>query len=108
VIATLSITLLVESLIVIGFAAWFKKPTGHLLLSSIAINILTQGMLWALLLTVPRHYLLTLFIAEVCIWVVEGTILHLYPYNRLMWREALSLSLIMNLASFGIGWVLPV
>jgi hypothetical protein len=106
--ATLIITILVEGVIVTGYAILFKKPLTHLLLSSVIINLLTQSALWLALRAFFNHYLLTLLVAEVCIWLVEGALLRLYPYNRLNLREALGLSLAMNLTSFALGWLLPV
>jgi hypothetical protein len=49
-----------------------------------------------------------LFISEICIWGMEAAILYLFRFNQLKLREAMILSLIMNLASLGIGWALPV
>ncbi|MGD0750674.1 MAG: hypothetical protein ABSA23_04625 [Anaerolineales bacterium] len=107
-ISTLAITILVESAIVAFYATWRKKPLYHLLFSSICANLLTQVFLWAVLYLFPQAYLLTLFIAEICIWGIEAYILYLYRYNQLTLREAMLLSLVMNLASFFIGWLLPV
>jgi len=108
VIATLAITILVESAVVASYAIWRKKPLYHLLFSSICANLLTQVFLWVALTLFPHDYLITLFIAEICIWGIEAFILYLYRYNRLTLREAMLLSLAMNLASFSIGWFLPV
>jgi hypothetical protein len=108
VIATLAITLLVESTLVAAYAIWRKKPLLHLLFSSICANLLSQSFLWAVLNLFPRPYLTSLFIAEIGIWGMEALILYLYPFNRLKLQKAMLLSLAMNLASFGIGWVLPV
>ena len=107
-IATLAITILVESAVVASYAIWRKKPLYHLLFSSICANLLTQVFLWVALNLFPHDYLITLFIAEICIWGIETFILYLYRYNRLTLREAMLLSLAMNLASFSIGWFLPV
>jgi predicted membrane protein len=108
VIDTLAITLLVEGLVVAIYAIVSRKPLVHLLISSVFANLFTQSILWLILNAFPRTYLLTLFIAEICIWAVEAAILHFYPFNRLKTREALFLSLVMNMASLSIGWFLPV
>ena len=107
-ITTLAITIFIESVIIAGYALWRKKPLAHLLLSSILANLFTQFALWVTLNVFTDHYLITLFIVEICIWGIKGAILYLYRYNRLNPGEALFLSLVMNLASFGIGWFLPV
>jgi hypothetical protein len=108
VIATFAITILVESAIVTAYAIWRHKPLKHLIVSSLCANLFTQGLLWVALLLFHQRYLLALFITEFCIWGMESAILYLYSYNRLNFREAMFLGLVMNLASFGIGWVLPV
>jgi hypothetical protein len=108
VIITLSLTILIEGIIACGFALWQKKPVGRLLAVSVLANILTQSMLWGALKLLPHAYLLTLFTMEFFIWLIESAIFRHFPGTHLTWREALSLSLGMNLASFGIGWFLPV
>jgi hypothetical protein len=108
VIATLAITILVESAVVAAYAVWRRKPIKQLLISSFCTNLFTQSILWLLLNGLPNHYLITLVVAEICIWAMEAMILYLYRNNRLGFREAMLLSLVMNLASFGLGWVLPV
>jgi hypothetical protein len=108
VIATLSITILIESIVVAGYAFLFKKPVIHLLFSCLLANLLTQPLLWLTLQVFFRNYLITLFVAEFWIWIIESAILFLYPRNRLRLRDALGLSLAMNLASFAAGWFLPV
>jgi hypothetical protein len=108
VIVTLAITLLIESTIITVYALLSKKPLIHLLLSSVAANLFTQLLLWILLNLFLDHYLVTLFLAELYIWGIESLILYFYRYNRLRLGEAITLSLVMNLASFGIGWFIPV
>jgi hypothetical protein len=108
VIATLAITIFVESAVVASYALWRKKPLFYLLISSICANLLTQVFLWTVLYLFPQAYLITLFTAEICIWGIEAFILYIYRQNQLTVREAMLLSLVMNLASFSIGWLLPV
>ncbi len=107
-IGSLLTTILVEGAIVLIYALWMGKPAGRLLLTSLLANILTQSMLWAVLNFFFAHYLMVLVISEVFIWLIEGLILRLFPGNRLGWGEAMLLSLVMNLTSFGLGWSLPV
>jgi hypothetical protein len=108
VIVTLILTILIEAVVVSGFAFWRKKPAGRLLAASVAANILTQSLLWGILNLFPGHYLITLLVVEIFIWPLEGVILYFFPDTRLNWREALWLSLGVNLTSFGIGWFLSV
>jgi uncharacterized protein YjeT (DUF2065 family) len=108
VIITFSVTIIVEGIVAGSCAVLYKKPVLHLLFSCLLANLLTQPLLWLVLQVFIQHYLMALFIAEFWIWVVEGVILFLYPYNRLRLRDALGLSLAMNLASFAAGWFLPI
>jgi hypothetical protein len=108
VIVTLPLTIFIEGIIVCGFALWRKKPIGRILAASVLANLLTQFLLWGVLNLFPGHYLITLFVMEIFIWLLESAILYYFPGTKLDRRAALSLSLGMNLASFGIGWFLPV
>ena len=107
-IFTLFVTLLLEGAVVSGYCVWRKRPLQPLLFSSICINLLTQSLLWIVVNLFFRQYLITLIVAEFLIWILEGSLLYFVRANRLRFREALLLSLGMNLASFGIGWFLPV
>jgi hypothetical protein len=109
IIASLGITALVEALVTLLWCRKTRKPTRSILLTGLAGNILTQAGLWALLLLIPvRTYWAILLTAEVGIWALEGLLLAVIPANRLTLRAALSLSLWMNLISFGVGLALPV
>ena len=107
-IVTLLLTILIEGMIACGFALWRKKPTWRILTASVLANLLTQSLLWGTLNLFPSHYLTILLIMELFIWLLESAILRYYPASQLLWREALALSLGMNLTSFGIGWFLPI
>lgn len=106
-ILTLLITIVIETIVVIGYCTWQGKPRLPVVYTSIAANLLTQSLLRIALLIFFRYYLATLLVAEGLIWIVESLLLYFVPANRLYFREALFLSLGMNLASFGIGWGLP-
>jgi len=105
---SLLFTLVVEGLVVLGYAAWQKKPAGRLLLVSVLMNIGTQVMLWLALNLFIDHYLAVLGMAEIVIWLVESLCLYIFPGTQLSGWEAIWLSLVMNLASFGLGWFLPI
>ena len=107
-IKTLAITILIEGIFIAGYSLWQKKPLAGILLASVIVNGLTQIMLWGVLTLFPQHYLITLFTAEVFIWLIESAFLYLFPACQIEWNEAFLLSLGMNLTSFGIGWFLPV
>ena len=72
------------------------------------MNVLTQSLLWVLLNLFFSDYRITLWIAEIFIWLLESFALSIIPVNQMNYRNALQLSLGMNLMSFGLGWFLPV
>ena len=79
-----------------------------MLFTSICINLLTQSLLWLGLNLFFRHYLLALTVAEILIWRIESVLLYSIPANQLQVKDAVLLSLSMNLLSFAFGWFLPV
>lgn len=81
---------------------------GRILLASTIANVVTQSMLWAVLNLFFAHYLTVLFFSEIFIWLIESLFLWLFPGNQLAWKEAILLSLAMNLSSFSLGWFLSV
>jgi hypothetical protein len=107
VIYTLLITLLIEGMVVLVYSAIRRRPAGDLLQVSFIINIFTQTNLWVALRIFFRYYLIALIVAEVLIWLVESVLIHRLSRGQLSLSNAGFLSLCMNLASFGIGWFLP-
>ena len=107
-IQTLAITVVVEGSVCFLYSIRRKKPLRPILLTSVLANLLTQSMLWIVLNIFYKHYLLALLVAEVFIWIIEGYILFGLRFNQLKSGEAFSLSLIMNVSSFALGWLLPV
>ena len=99
-IVTLFITSIVEGVVVIGYCLWGKKPAKPILLTSMCGNLITQSFLWILLNLFFQTYLVTLLIAEILIWIVESFLLYCIPANHLKFKEAVLLSLGMNLFSF--------
>jgi len=107
-ISTLLITIIVESIIVLGYCIWHKKPVRSILFTTVCANVFTQFMLWIVLNFFFHHYLVTLLATEAFIWIAEGLALYFIPANHLSFAEAMSLGLSMNLVSFTLGWFLPV
>lgn len=107
-IVTLVITLIIESVVIVGFSYWVKKPVKPILFTSICGNLITQSMLWIALNLFFQNYLVTLFLSEILIWTAESLLLYSIPANQLNITEAILLSLGMNLTSFTLGWFLPV
>ena len=106
-IQTLAITVVVEGIVCLAYSIRRKKPVRPILLTSVFANLITQSLLWVVLNLFYQHYLLTLLVAEIFIWPIEGYLLFCLCPNQLKVGESLFLSLLMNLSSFGIGWFLP-
>ena len=107
-IFTLSISILVEGVVVLGYSLWRRNPFIPVLFTSICGNLITQPFLWIVLTIFFRYYVITLFVAELLIWMIESLLLYAVPANGLRFSEAVRLSLSMNLTSFILGWLLPV
>ena len=107
-LVTLTLTILVEAALILGYARHYQKPRAPLLLTSVGANIVTQSLLWIVLSRFFNHYLAALILTEVLIWPAEGFMLWAVPANRLLLREALWLSLLMNATSFTLGCFLPI
>ena len=106
-IQTLVVTVVIEGVVCLVYSLWRKKPVRPILLTSIFANFITQSLLWIVLSHFFQHYLATLLIAEIFIWLVESLLFNGLCLNRLGIGESLFLSLIVNLASFGFGLMLP-
>jgi hypothetical protein len=96
-----------EGIVGLGYSIWRNKPVGSILITSILVNLITQSLLWVVLSIFFHNYLVTLFIAEIIIWLVEALLFYRIHSNKLSFGESLMLSLIMNLSSFVLGWFLP-
>lgn len=90
------------------YAALQKRPAGILLRASLVANALTQFMLWVALTIFFRHYLITLMVTEIIIWLVESALMYFLAKGQLNPVHAIVLSFFMNGASFVVGWFLPV
>ena len=101
-------TILIEGCVVFIYCTRHKKNAGKLLGASLLVNVLTQVALWAALRVFFQQYIIALFAAEMLIWLAESFLLYYLVRQQLKWSEAFLLSLMMNAASFGVGWFLPV
>lgn len=106
-IRALTWTLLSEGLLLLLLARLIKKPLLPLLLTSLAVNLLTQLALWTSLNLFYRYSQPTLLVMEMLIWPFEGLVYWKLPANRLSLPAALALSLLLNATSFALGWVVP-
>jgi hypothetical protein len=107
-LGTLSLTIAIEGIIIAIYALLRRRSLVKLLVSVLLANLATQFLLWVVLSLLLGNYLPVLLITELLIWLLESIILRVFPGNGLSWKEALLLSLVMNLASFGIGWLIPI
>lgn len=107
-IKTLCATFLVEGVVCLGYSIWRKKPVGPIFITSVFANLITQSLLWIALSIFFQHYLVVLWIAELFIWLIESVLLFAFRWDQLTFRESLLLSFLMNMSSFGIGWLLPI
>jgi len=107
-IVTLLITILIEGVIVAGYCIWRGKSLDPILFTSVWANLITQSFLWVVLSLFFQHYILTLLIAEVFIWMIESFLLYRFSARQFRLQEAMFVSLLMNLASFALGWFLPI
>jgi hypothetical protein len=108
VILTLSITIIVEGLVILVYSFWSRKPFLPILFTSVCGNLITQSLLWISLNIFYSRYFIALSAAELLIWMIESILLYAVPANRLRFTEAILLSLSMNIMSLVLGWFLPV
>jgi len=101
-------TLAVELVLGLVYALWRKHPVFYLLTVILLMNMITQPILWLTLSsTFVGVSIVRTLMAEIIVWLVEGWILLKALPGRITNKEAFLLSLVLNLASFGVGLVLP-
>jgi hypothetical protein len=106
---TLPITLAIELLIATAYSLKRKYPLLPTLTLVGLANVVTQFALWVALSAISSGEALLITIGlEVIIWGAEALILYLPQRNELTFKEVALLSLIINLASFGVGLLLPI
>ena len=103
------ITLLVELALALAYALWRKRSRTKLLTVVLMMNLVTQPLLWFAVQNYGNDaYALWLGVGEVIVWLVEAGILAVAMRKQAKFLEALALSLVLNLASFGVGLLLPI
>lgn len=107
---TVPLTLLIELPVLIAYARWRDKPLKLWLTLGVAVNLVTQPLLWSMAIGGGLSHFpwTTLAIVEVGIWLVEAVLLYLPLRRQTTFPEMLLLSLAMNALSFGLGLLLPV
>lgn len=104
----LVITLAVEIPLALAYAVWRKRPWVKLLTVVLMMNLITQPALWSIVGAFNGNSTFwPLAIGEAIVWLVEALILTFALRKQAKFWEALALSLALNLASFGIGLLLP-
>jgi len=102
------ITLGVELALGLVYALWRKHPVFYLLTVILLMNMITQPILWLTLSgTFVGLSIVRTLMAETMVWLVEGWILLKALPGEITSKEAFLLSLVLNLASFGLGLMLP-
>jgi hypothetical protein len=99
------VTLVVEGLVVLAYAAATRQPVSRWLTQVLLVNMISQPALWLVLIsrgpTLP--YLPTLAAAEPLIWLLEAGLLYLLQGRRLAFLRVLLVSLALNGASLVVG-----
>jgi hypothetical protein len=104
----LLVTLVVELILVLLYALWRRQPRTKLLTVVLLMNLITQPALWLIVSNlIDGSPFLPLAVGEVIVWLVEAGILALALRKQAKFWEALALSMVLNLASFGIGLLFP-
>lgn len=106
---TLPATLIIE-LLLAGFYALKRKASQLSTLTLVCLaNVITQFAFWIVLNTYAAHNeLLLTFGLEIIIWGIEALVFYLPQRDNIKFKEAALLSLVLNLASFGMGLFLPI
>lgn len=101
-------TLAAELLLGALYVVWRKRPAVLILTVILLLNLVTQPALW---LTVSgfsgKYPVIAVLFAELVVWLVEAGGLFLAQRKTIGFGEALLVSLVLNVASFGIGLLLP-
>ena len=103
-------TLAIELPIAVAYVCWRKLPAVFLITIVWAMNTVTRPLLSFIVVSVYPligSSLPWILFFELAIWIVEAAILAVAMRKMARYREAVLFSLIMNGASFGIGWLLP-
>jgi len=102
----LVVTLVVELMLTLGYTLWRTQLRTKLLTIVLMMNLITQPVLWIVLRNFAGSTSWHLAIGEVIVWLVEGGILAIALRKAAKFWEAPALSLALNLASFGIGFLM--
>ncbi len=105
---SLFLTITVETAVIILLTKYYFKNSfswQKLLFAGIVPSMATIPYLWFIFpIFFDHHYTLYIWFSEITVTLIET--LMLYMLLKPSWREAFILSVVANVSSFGIGWVL--
>jgi len=104
----LLVTIVVELVIGVIYVLWRKRPWLRVLLTILLVNVLTQPVVWLVVKDMRLSMCVGTYALELAVILLEAWILYLVLRKKVKFTETLLLSLAMNLASFGVGLLLPV
>lgn len=107
-------TIVIELLVVICSAKYFKLNMESAAFASLLINIITQPVLYAAIPILPladgQYWWIAMIFAEIAVWIVEA-LLYFYVLNLPRSRQSLAkiarLSFVANITSMIIGLLMP-
>jgi hypothetical protein len=103
----LMVTIIVELVIGLIYVLWRKRPWLPVLLTILLMNMLTQPVVWLVVKDMRLTMCAGTYVLELIVCLLEAWILYRVLRKSVKFSEILLLSLAMNLASFGIGLLLP-
>ena len=103
----LPVTLIVELFVGLVYVIWRKRPWFPVLLTILLMNLVTQPILWFVVKEMRLTVCAFTYVLELIVCLVEAWILYLVLRKSVNFSEILLLSFAMNLASFGVGLLLP-
>jgi hypothetical protein len=99
--------LIVELFVGLVYVIWRKRPWFPVLLTILLMNLVTQPILWFVVKEMRLTACAFTYVLELIVCLVEAWILYLVLRKSVNFSEILLLSFAMNLASFGVGLLLP-
>jgi len=103
----LTVTIIVELVISVIYVLWRKRPWLPTLLTILLMNMVTQPVVWLVVKSMRLTMCAGTYVLELIVCLLEAWILYRVFRKSVKFSEILLLSLAMNLASFGIGLLLP-
>ena len=103
----LVVTIVVELVVGGIYVLWRKRPWLQVLLTILLMNLVTQPIVWLVVKSMRLTLCAGTYVLELIVVLLEAWILRRVLRKSVNSSETLLLSVAMNLASFGIGLLLP-